>query len=261
MTDRFNLNSIITFKSCSWSYVRSLTGTSMSSRFLSFFCWVWDKILARHRTHYRKTDHVVLLWISLIGSEEPITIIVYLLSGYAASQVMVYNRNSIFGEVNIELYKGYALWIQKENKFSRCNSRAVVLTHAIIFLVTYMLSSTFKWGYCVFSDSVVPVKHKITTRSHKMLHDGCQWLYYHIKMCDEPYLENNLNLIWRQTQSSKCLILSWVVGKDHHSLGCMGAACSPVTHIQSTSLFPVLGVWRAHVTLQSPNGSDYQVIH
>lgn len=33
----------------------------------------------------------------------------YLLGGYAASQIMVYNGNSILGEVNIKLYIGCTL--------------------------------------------------------------------------------------------------------------------------------------------------------
>lgn len=153
---RLNRNSIFTFKSCSWSNVRSLTGTSMSSRFLSFFCWVWKKIYLHNKelvSNAARTECSVALNFSDTQTD-------YLFSGYAASQVVVHNRHFILGEVNIKLYKCYTLKIHRGDKLNRTHlprqqdwlvqisawcltCLAALLNEAIVFsLILWCLSNT-----------------------------------------------------------------------------------------------------------------------
>lgn len=47
----------------------------------------------------------------------------------------------------------------------------------------------------------------------------------------------------------------------YNSLGCVWAPSSPVTNVYSGSFLPVLGERGAHVTLQTLDGSDHQIVH
>lgn len=124
----------------------------------------------------------------------------------------------------------------------KCNS-------ALIVCVTHMLGSAFERGYGVLPNSVVPEKH-IRTQCVARCRFANVLLAHTVRLTFFIYFFPD-----------KALYPVQVKVYSGDSLGCVCAASSSVTHIQSTSFLPVLGEGGAHVTMQTLDRPHHQVIH